>query len=117
MKKEFKSKKLSGSIKVVEGDNGRTQMIVDYGGNELRKILTREPVKIDNCDAKRAREGEIEQQICMAYAYLSNQECKKAEEWSLKAFAIDKWNEGNEPVLDLIGILKSSGECINHDEL
>ena len=86
MKKEFKAKKLSGSIKVVEGDNGRTQMIVDYGGNELRKILTREPVKIDDCDAKRAREGEIEQQICMAYAYLSNQECKKAEEWSLKAF-------------------------------
>jgi hypothetical protein len=117
MKEEFKAKKLSGSIKMVEGKNGRTQMFVDYGVSELREILKSEPVKIEDCDTKKAKGADIEEQICMAYAYLSNQDCKKAKEWSLKAFAIDKWNEGNEPVLDLIGILKSSGECINHDEL
>jgi len=117
MKKEFKSKELEGSIRMIESDNGRTRMIVDYGGSMLKEILEKEPVKIGDCDIQKAKENDIEQQICMAYAYLSNKDCENAEKWSLKVFAKDKWHKGNEPVLDLIGILKSAGECINHDDL
>lgn len=97
----------------------RTTIVVDYGGNKLGDDLKRNPVRITNCDVDKANSGDIDQQVCMAQVYLTKKDCIHANKWALKAFEQDKWNTKNEAVLDLIGILEHTGECVttNHEDL
>ena len=113
MQKKFKPQKLEGSLKVEDGENNRGKIVVDYGGNQLKEILKVHPVKLTDCNIEEANLGDIDQQICIAQAYLTVKDCKQAKEWAIKAFEQDKWYEANEPVLDLIGRLEYYGECQN----
>ena len=114
----FKPKKLKGFIQKLKSPEGQSNIYVDYGGRELKKILNDNPVSLDDCDIEKANSGNTNQQICMAQAYLSINDCENAKKWTMKVFDKDPYNEYNEPVLDLLGIFETFGECISyHDEL
>jgi hypothetical protein len=83
---------------------------------DLEKFLETNPITLSYCDIWAANAGAIEEQICMAKAYLSKKDCVTAGKWALKVFNQDKGNVENKPILDLLGKFLAYGECVHHDE-
>lgn len=88
-----------------------TNYNLERGGKELKKILDTNPVFIEECSLKKAKAGDIEQQGCIAQAYLSEKNCGKAKVWAEKAFSKDSKNDYSQSALDLVEILYHSNEC------
>lgn len=70
-------------------------------------------IALSDCELEEAEAGDLEQQICIAQAHLSNKNCEQAQLWAEKVWIQDDDNEYDTiSALELLSILDSSGECI-----
>jgi hypothetical protein len=69
-------------------------------------------ISVSDCNLEEAEAGDIEQQICVAQAHLSNKDCEEAKLWAEKVWYQDNENEYDSlAVSDLMEILDPSGDC------
>ena len=86
-------------------------LFADYGGKDLGEYLAKNPVVFKQDTFDKAKSGDMDSQLRLATYYLSRKDCVHAEEWALKVFHVDKYYNGIEPVLDLLGMYQYHKQC------
>lgn len=109
----MKPHKVKGSNKEERQSATHLVITMEQGGRELGKILKDQPIALSDCNMKKANAGDLEQQICIAQAYLSNKDCAKAKLWAEKALYQNSKNEYSMAALELVSMLDRSGKCID----